>query len=319
MARQLRIEYPGAVHHVTSRGNEQQAIFRSDDDYRTFLDFLGKAVKRFGWLIPAWILMTNHFHLVIETPKTNLSRGMQWLNGKYAAWFNKRHQRSGHLFQGRFHSVLIEKESYLAEVIRYVALNPVRANMVKRPEDYRWSSYRATAGLESAPLWFDVAAARAPFGGNDPEGQATYQTFVEAGITSTECLWDKVSNGIYLGTESWARRMRDLVEGTPRSTDTPQIQRAVGRPTMATIVDAVAGAASLKTDDVRSRRGGEFRRLAAWLGWNEGLLTLRSIAAALRLRSEGYVSNLIRRCEQEFSGNNTLLGCLDAATATLRT
>ena len=135
MARPLRIEFPDATYHVTSRGNERRPIFYDDQDRLAFLCFLGQAVKRFSWSITAYVLMTNHFHLVIQTREANLSRGMQWLNGKYAGWFNHRHKRSGHLFQGRFHAFLIEKETYFAEVLRYVVLNPVRGKMAERPED----------------------------------------------------------------------------------------------------------------------------------------------------------------------------------------
>ncbi|HYI10194.1 MAG TPA: transposase [Thermoanaerobaculia bacterium] len=318
MARPLRIEYPNALHHVTSRGNEQRDIFRTDKDRETFLRFLEKAVKRFGWSLSAWVLMSNHFHLVIQTPKPNLSRGMQWLNGKYAAWFNKTHHRSGHLFQGRFHGVLVEKEFYFERLIRYVVLNPVRANMVQRPEDYRWSSYRATAGLEKTPDWLDVEAVLASFGADDTERRASFQAFVQAALTSEDCLWDEMTNGIYLGTESWTRSMRAIVESKPRSTDTPAVQRAVGRPKMAAVVNAVARVAKVSPEVLRSRDGGALRRLAAWLGWNEGLLTLRSIAAGLRLRSEGYISNIIRRFERELCDGGGLLAQLDAATVALR-
>jgi putative transposase len=318
MARQLRIEFPDALYHVTSRGNERRPIFYTDEDRLAFLDFLGTAVKRFGWSVTAWVLMTNHFHLVIQTPKPNLSRGMHWLNGKYAAWVNRTHGRCGHLFQGRFHSFLIEKDAYFAEVLRYTVLNPVRADMISRPEDYRWSSYRAMAGLEKAPEWFDLAGALAVFGGENAEALARYQEFVDAGITSGERLWDKATNGIYLGTESWARAMRDRVESKPRCTEIPLTQRAVGHPKMAAVVEAVARAAKVSPDTLRSRNGGALRRLAAWIGWHEGLLTLRSIAAALRLRSEGYISNLIRRCTRELGDSRELLAHLDVAVATLR-
>src|SRR5690348_15741607 len=163
MARALRTDFAGALHHVTSRGNEKRPIFFDDDDRLTFLKFLGEAVRRFGWSLTAYVLMTNHFHHVIQTPEANLSRGMHWLNTTYVCWFNRRHNRSGHLYQGRFKAVLIEKDTYFMEVLRYVALNPVRAGMVPRPEDYRWSSYRATVGLEHAPEWLDVAGAIGSF------------------------------------------------------------------------------------------------------------------------------------------------------------
>jgi REP element-mobilizing transposase RayT len=163
MARQLRLDFAGGVHHVTTRGNERRPIFRSDADRRMFLQLLGVATKRFHWIVAAYVLMTNHFHLLIETPEANLSRGMQWLAGAYAMWFNRRHGRSRHLFQGRFHSFLIDRDEYFAEVLRYVVLNPVRAKMVAHPGEYRWSSYRATAGSEAAPEWLDTSAALAPF------------------------------------------------------------------------------------------------------------------------------------------------------------
>ena len=318
MARQLRIEFPGAVHHVTSRGNEQRAIFRKNDDRRMFLTLLGQAVKRFGWSLTAWVLMTNHFHLVVQTPEANLSKGMQWLNGKYAGWFNRQHKRSGHLFQGRFKSFLIEKETYLREVLRYVVLNPVRAKMAELPEQYKWSSYRATAGLETAEPWLDVSSVHALFDADPAAAQAIYQEFVTAKVTSSERLWDQVINGMYLGSGVWAKRMRAMVESKLRSTDHPKEQRKIGRPRMDQIVTTVARVTGSDADDLRTMRGGPLRRLIAWLGWHEGLVTLGSIAASLVLRSEGHVSGMIRRCEKEFGDDEVLLEQLDLATAALR-
>jgi putative transposase len=317
MARPLRIEFPDALYHVTSRGNEQRRIFRDDTDRRMFLTFLGQTVKRFGWSVTAWVLMSNHFHLVVQTPGANLSRGMHWLNGTYAGWFNHRHKRSGHLFQGRFDAVLVEKETYLRELLRYVVLNPVRAKIVARPEDYRWSSYRATAGLTAADEWLDLSAILDVFDNDPAVAQREYQQFVVSKIESEDCLWDNVVNSIYLGTEPWTKRMRKIVESKPRSTDHPKAHRAVGRPKMPTILSAVAQVAGSSADDVRSLRGGPLRRLVAWLGWHEGLVTLRSIAASLRLRSEGYVSGMIRRCEREFGQDPGLLTQLDRTLATL--
>jgi REP element-mobilizing transposase RayT len=318
MARPLRIEFPGAVYHVTSRGNEKRRIFKSDRDRQAFLDFLGDGAKRFGWSITAWVLMTNHFHLVIQTPEPNLSRGMHWINGSYAGWFNRQHKRWGHLFGGRFKAFLIDKETYFAEVLRYVVLNPVRAGLAPRPEKYRWSSYRATAGLEAAPEWLDVSTALIPFAPDTQLAQVYYSEFVVAKIGSNECLWDKAINGIYLGAEQWAKKMRRAVEAKPRSTDHPRAQRAVGRPKMHEVVAAVAHAAGVATSTIREVRGGCLRRLVAWIGWHEGLVTLRTIAASLRLRSEGHISGLIRRCEKEFATDTTLLGYLDQVLPVVR-
>jgi REP element-mobilizing transposase RayT len=317
MARPLRIEFPDAIHHVTSRGNERRDIFRDDEDRLLFLQLLGQAVKRFGWSVTAWVLMTNHFHLVIQTREPNLSRGMHWLNGTYSAAFNRRHQRSGHLLQGRFKSVLVEGANYLCEVIRYTVLNPVRAGMVARPEEYRWSSYRSTAGIDPDGDWLDRESLFELFDPNPAVGRQLYREFVEARVDKPERLWDQVLNGIYFGSVSWARRMRKMVEARPRSTDHPKPHRAVGRPQMHQIVATVARVAGGTLADIRGR-GNPLRGLIAWIGWHEGLVTLRSIAASLRLRSEGHISGMIRRCEREFRDDRNLLRNLDLVLASLR-
>ncbi len=155
MTRPLRIEYAGAVYHITSRGNEKKAVFKDDQDRINFLNTLQHVNKRYNWLCHAYCMMDNHYHLLIETPDGNLALGMRQLNGVYTQLFNKRHQRTGHLFQGRYKSILIQKDSHLLEVCRYVVLNPVRARMVERPEVWKWSSYRATAGRELPATWPD--------------------------------------------------------------------------------------------------------------------------------------------------------------------
>lgn len=132
MARPLRIEIPGAIYHITSRGNAREPIFLDDGDYADFLNLLSLNLKRFNWILHAYCLMGNHYHLLIETPEGNLSRGMRQLNGTYTQWFNRKHNRVGHIFQGRYKAILVEKDSHLLELCRYVVLNPVRANMVKK-------------------------------------------------------------------------------------------------------------------------------------------------------------------------------------------
>ncbi|HEY2094452.1 MAG TPA: transposase [Thermoanaerobaculia bacterium] len=318
MARALRTDFAGALHHVTSRGNERRPIFFDDRDREMFLAFLGQTVRRFGWSVTAFVLMTNHFHLVVQTSEGNLSRGMHWLNTKYVVWFNRTHERSGHLYGGRFKAFLIDKETYFSEVLRYVVLNPVRAKMVERPENYRWSSYRATAGLESAPDWLDVTGALVCFAPDREMAQTFYRDFVQQKIDSAERLWDRVINGIYLGSDAWAKSVRKWIEAKPRSIDHPKRQRAIGRPKMHAVVSAVARVAGETAAAIRAARGGALRRLVAWIGWHEGLVTLATIAASLRLRSEGHVSNLIARCEREFSTDRRMLGHLDGALAALR-
>ena len=150
MARPLRIEYPGAVYHVTSRGNARQDIYLDDKDRLRFLKIVQQVIDRFNWLCHAYCLMGNHYHLLIETVDPTLSRGMRHLNGVYTQTFNRRHQRVGHVFQGRFKAILVERDAYLLQLSRYVVMNPVRAKMVRAAKDWPWSSYRVTAGLSES-------------------------------------------------------------------------------------------------------------------------------------------------------------------------
>ena len=146
MARPLRIEFAGAVYHVTARGDGQEDIYLGDDDRRLFLEVLGEVCERFDWVVHAYCLMDNHYHLLVETPNANLAKGMRQLNGVYTQAFNRGHARVGHVFQGRYKAILVQKESYLLELARYIVLNPVRARMVRSAKDWPWSSYRSTAG-----------------------------------------------------------------------------------------------------------------------------------------------------------------------------
>ena len=156
MTRPLRVEYPGALYHVIHRGNNQETIFKNDRDRRMFLDYVNKTSERFSILIHTYCLMSNHFHLLVETPEPNLSVAMQWINVSYATYFNRKHRRSGHLFQGRFKAILVDADAYLKHLSRYIHLNPVRANMVSNPEEYEWSSYAAYIGERKPPQFLET-------------------------------------------------------------------------------------------------------------------------------------------------------------------
>ena len=316
MARPLRLDFAGATHHVTARGNGRKNIFRDDSDRRKFLALIEEAVRRYGWVVTAWVLMSNHFHLVLDTPSPTLSAGMQWLVGTYSQWFNKRHKRTGHLFGDRFHSFLIDDENYLSEVIRYVVLNPVRAGMVERPELYRWSSYRATAGLETAPAWLALHRIEPLFVG--PDWQPNYARYVEEKIGSEEKLWDRVQHGIFLGTELWLAKVRKIVESKPRSSDHPREQRQVGRPHMPRVIETVARLAKVSRGEIQNGRGGVLRMLCAWLGRYEGWHRLTLIAASLRIRSAGRITDLIEACERQLRIDARLNELLDLALPLLR-
>ncbi len=183
MVRPLRIEYPGAVYHVTSRGDRREPIAKDEFDRDAFMQILGQALERFDAYALAYCLMGNHYHLVICTRQANLSRLMRHINGVYTQAFNRRHQLSGHLFQGRFKAILVDTDSYLLEVCRYVDLNPVRAQMVESPDAYAWSSNTALAGLANAPTWLRVAQLHEQIApGQSPQQQCeTYAEFVAQG------------------------------------------------------------------------------------------------------------------------------------------
>jgi putative transposase len=227
MARPLRIEFPGAVYHVTSRGNALENIYVDDTDREAFLDVLAQVVERFHWLCHAYCLMSNHYHLLVETVEPTLSRGMRQLNGVYTQGFNRRHQRVGHLFQGRFKAILVEREAYLLELCRYVVLNPVRAKLVRAAKDWRWSSYRATAGLAEAPSFLTTDWLLGQFSEKRPEAQRRYRRFVAAGKGASP--WEELKGQIYLGSDAFIERLpkpEETVEEIPR------IQREGVRPSL---------------------------------------------------------------------------------------
>ena len=182
MARPLRIELAGGLYHVMSRGNERRAIVRDDADRQRRLDWLQRTVEVYGWRLHAFVLMTNHDHFFLETPEPNLSAGMHLLNGSYTGYFNLRHRRVGHLFQGRFKAHLIEEQGYFTEISRYIHLNPVRAKLVERPEQWRWSSYGGYRRTRAALGWVTYDRVLGEFGGMGAEARARYCRFVQAGV-----------------------------------------------------------------------------------------------------------------------------------------
>jgi putative transposase len=172
MGRALRIEYEGAVYHVTNRGNGQESIYREEADWKAFLGIMSDVVSEFGWRIYTYCLMGNHYHLLLETPQPNLSQGMKELDQQYTRRYNWRYEHSGHVFQGRYWSGLVLNDNYLIDAASYLLLNPVRAQLVHSPEEWRWSSCAAMAGLAPSPSWLDMDWLPVDFRGapGDPNG-----------------------------------------------------------------------------------------------------------------------------------------------------
>lgn len=224
MARPLRIEFAGALYHVTSRGNAREAIYLTDEDRQQFLTLLENTVERYDWYCHAYCLMGNHYHLLIETNTPALSNGMKYLNGTYTQHFNRRHQRVGHVFQGRFKAILVQKEAYLLELARYIVLNPVRAQMVRSAKDWPWSSYRATAGYTDNHPCLTTDWILAGFSEIKNEAQQRYCDFVRAGLRQPS-PWQQLKNQIYLGTDHFVHEMQSKIDPEQSLNDIPKKQK----------------------------------------------------------------------------------------------
>jgi putative transposase len=230
MSRPLRIEFAGALYHVTSRGDGQDDIFQDDSDRELFFVVLAEVSERFNWTPHAYCLMGNHYHLLLETPDSNLSKGMRHLNGVYTQRINRKHKRVGHVFQGRYKAIIVQKQTYLLELARYIVLNPVRARMVRAARDWPWSSYRATAGIADTPSWLATDWILSSFSDKRTEAIERYKAFV-AEEKNQPALWEQLKNQIYLGTDAFVEKMQSK---KPPSEDLSEIplgqRRAMAKP-----------------------------------------------------------------------------------------
>jgi len=227
MARPLRLEFPGAIYHVTSRGNARQRVFFTDADRELLLSILSGVVSRYGWICHAYCLMANHYHLLVETPKANLSIGMRQLNGMYTQAFNRRHERVGHLFHGRFKAILVERKSHLLELCRYIVLNPVRIKGSAKAQTWKWSSYRATAGLASVPEFLSTDWILQQFARNRSQAQRLYREFIREGLASRP--WEELKGQIYLGSEALIEKR---AAGEKHLKEIPRAQWRAAKPSL---------------------------------------------------------------------------------------
>lgn len=226
---------PGGVYHIVSRGNARQDVFLDDGDRRRFLFTLRCVVERSNVLCHAYCLMSNHYHLLLETPDANISLAIRQLNGVYAQSFNRRHARVGHVFQGRFTSRLVEKDSHLLAVSRYIVLNPVRADLVRRAADWTWSSYRAQVGCCEPPSFLTVDWLLTCFDATDRrKAQRAYLRFVQEGLDGAEPLLEEVP---ILGRPSFVASFRERLRRVAPLKEIPRVHRFAARPTLREIFD----------------------------------------------------------------------------------
>lgn len=224
MTRPLRIELSGGLYHVTSRGDRREDIYFSDSDREAWLTLFGEVCKRFNWICHAYCLMTNHYHVVVETPEGNLAQGMRQLNGVYTQWVNRTHRRIGHVFQGRYKAILVEKDAYLLELARYVVLNPVRAGMVSDAEGWSWSSYQAMVGATPAPPWLQTDWILGQFSRQRDRARLGYRDFVRTGV-GLPSIWDKLEGQIFLGGEAFIQHARSSISPDQSLDEIPRAQR----------------------------------------------------------------------------------------------
>jgi putative transposase len=211
MSRPLRLEFAGALYHITSRGNGRNLIYLQDDDFELFLQILANVCERYNWVVHAYCLMSNHYHILVETPYANLSQGMRQLNGVFTQSMNRKHHRVGHLFQGRYKAILIDKGAYLLELCRYIVLNPVRANMVNSPEEWPWSSWHCMLGNVESSVWLSTDTLLVQFAKDRQKAIQSYIDFVKSGVGKT--VWDTLKHQIFLGDEAFVARHQAMQYG----------------------------------------------------------------------------------------------------------
>jgi REP-associated tyrosine transposase len=335
MARPLRLDQAGGWYHLTARGNERRPTFRDDRDRSHFLELLCESTTRFAWRLHAYVLMPNHYHLMVETTQPNLSRSMQWLNGSYTTWFNRRHRRVGHLFQGRFKSIVLDGESYALELSRYVHLNPVRVKSLgldkarqrerKRGEvavserevvrarlarlrAYRWSSYRGYAGWEAGPLWVRVESVLGLVGGGGSvfQRRRRYRRYVEEAVREgvEESPWERLEAGVLLGGPEFVRRMRRRLVGDEK--EQPSVRQLQGQAKLQSVVDRVARGRGESWDSFRDRHGDWGRDAVLYLGRRYCGVGLRELGEAVGGIDYRSVGTAVKRFEKRLSRDKRL-------------
>ena len=225
MARPLRIELAGGLYHVTSRGDRRENIYDDDKDRGEWIDILGRVCERYNWRCHAYCLMDNHYHIIVETAEGNLSKGMRQMNGVYTQYFNRQYNRVGHVFQGRYKAILIERDTYLLELSRYVVLNPVRAGMVDQAEDWTWSSYLAMQGKAKKPNWLETHWILGQFSHKRAKAIELYINFVREGV-GLPSIWNGLRKQIYMGSDQFIDAMLQAIAQDKKIIEeVPRIQR----------------------------------------------------------------------------------------------
>jgi len=323
MGRPLRIERAGGWHHVTARGNERKAIFRDDRDRLHLQELVAEMVGRFGVVLHGYQFMDNHYHLIVELTEKNLSRAEQWLNVSYSTWFNRRHRRSGHLFEGRFKSVVVDPLEWALALSRYVHLNPVRVKAlglgkaeqqrlragasggpdpelvkerIRRLRTEQWGSYRAYAGLAKKPEWLTCDVILGMLGGKAQERRKNYREYVEKAVREgvPESPWEHLKEQVVLGGKGFLEQLREHVKGDARE-QRGAARLAIARPSLEEVIREVEQIKGQSWSEFRDRHGDSGRDLVLYAGQRVCGMKLQELGRATGMNEYGAVSSAIRR------------------------
>jgi len=308
MGRPLRIEYPGALYHITSRGNERKSIFHDDSDRSRFLRILEDYHDRYGILIHSYVLMDNHYHLILETPRGNLVKVMHGLNGGYTGYFNRKFERSGHLFQGRYKGILVEKEAYLLELSRYVHLNPVRAGIVQDPSQYPWSSCPGFYSKRKETHWVEYSWLLSQFGPDLKRARTEYRKFLKLDESKAETPPAQLHGQVILGTESFIAKTQVLLQKTFLDQEIVERKRLQSYPSPESVLKAVATAFGVlpKSLQIPGGRGNQPRKIALYLVRRYCGLSNQEVGAIFGGLHYSAVSKAVVRLDQELAENRKL-------------
>lgn len=307
MARPLRIEYEGAVYHVTARGNERGKIFFAEADYRKLKDYIASAKEKFELILHAYVLMTNHYHLIIETPGKNLSKIMHFINSSYTTHVNIKRKRTGHLFQGRYKAILVDRDHYLLELSRYLHLNPVRAKMTPKPEDYPYSSYRAYITGQPESL-VDTDLILGMLGGRRGDAPGRYKAFVESAVEEEiENPLRKIYGGVILGGKGFIRETLRRIESEHAAS--PEISwgkalRAI--PDIEDIVSVCCAHFDVTREELKSSRRSDSRKVCVYLIKKHTSATNREIAEIFGSLSYSAVAKIDRSVSSRLATDDDL-------------
>lgn len=320
MGRPLRIEYPGALYHITSRGNERKEIFLDDESRSRFLEILHEYHVRYRILIHSYVLMGNHYHLILETLQGTLLKIMHGINSSYTGYFNRRHKRSGHLFQGRYKGILVDKDAYLMQLSRYVHLNPVRARIVARPEQYKWSSYPGYIGKEKENSWVEYAWVLSKFGLDKMEARNKYRAYVEEGVTAElESPLKNIQGQAVLGDEEFVCEIKKMLNGKILSREIVERKRLTTQLRPSEIISKVALTFGIDVNTIieKRRRDNIARKVAIYYvqrhtglnneeigrmfgGIHSSAVSKASTAVKNGLTHDEKISEIIRKLDSNF-------------------